>query len=125
MPNRIEPQQGMCLGGRLNVYIAVFKKYIFLEKNAPYEVSDSFVVGYESAGGFPYYEGAGQNPYLQNQHKPKFSTFMDDQSDTSSMSTALLNGHLSPHFDTFASSAQNTLERSRQNTLERKAHNNP
>ena len=42
---------------------------------------------------------------------------MDDVSDTSSMSTALLNGHLSPNFDNYPSSAQNTLER--------KQHNNP
>ena len=78
-----------------------------------FEASDSFVVGYESSAGYPYYEAAQSNPYgsYRRQKQPKFSTFMDDQSDTSSMSTALLNGHMSPNFDNYPSSAQNTLDR--------------
>lgn len=43
--------------------------------------------------------------------KPTFSTFVDNQSETSSMSAALINGHMSPDFDRLPSSANNTLER--------------
>lgn len=81
------------------------------DADAPFvETSDSF---YDASGGYGY----GQYPgsFRRNPHRPKFSTFMDDQSDTSSMSTALLNGHMSPNFDGFPSSAQNTLERRHHN----------
>ena len=44
-------------------------------------------------------------------NKPTFSTFVDNQSETSSMSAALINGHMSPDFDRLPSSANNTLDR--------------
>ena len=47
--------------------------------------------------------------------KPTFSTFVDNHSETSSMSAALMNGHMSPDFDRIPSSANNTLERPHKN----------
>ena len=51
--------------------------------------------------------------------KPTFSTFVDNHSETSSMSAALINGHMSPDFDRIPSSANNTLDRNF------KSHRNP
>ncbi|CAG5082164.1 Oidioi.mRNA.OKI2018_I69.PAR.g10047.t1.cds [Oikopleura dioica] len=56
-----------------------------------------------------------------NPHRPHFSTFLDEEevrSETSSISVALLNGHMSPHYDSDIASNAGTLNRNQNNRIQ-------
>ena len=86
----------------------------------PYSNDQQFMMPQSYPSQIHHQGSIGRNESLYRRSaKPTFSTFVDNHSETSSMSAALINGHMSPDFDRIPSSANNTIDRNY------KQHRNP